>query len=76
MYVRTMKTDERARVSARKKLDELIDAHESLRDVSMAYVMYVLICFEGNKVHAGEQIGIDRRTIQRWLPETIQRRRR
>ena len=53
-------------------LDEVIDVHGTVREVSIAYVRYALACYADNKVRTAEQIGIDRRTIQRWLPRTYE----
>ncbi len=38
-----------------------------LREVSIAYVHYALACFDNNKVVTARQIGVDRRSIQRWM---------
>ena len=57
-------TDPRA---ARRVLDSEIDRHATLKEVSLAYVAYVVACLGGNKVLTARAIGIDRRTIQRWF---------
>lgn len=53
--------------TARRFLHDEIDRHATLREVSIAYVAYVLACLGGNKVLTARAIGIDRRTIQRWF---------
>ena len=50
-------------------LDRLVDAihaHAPLRTVSTLYAAW-LVATVGNKVHVAQKLGIDRKTIQRWL---------
>ena len=54
--------------NALEELTTLIEVCAPLKQVSIAYVKYVLARFGGNKLHTARQIAIDRRTIQRWLP--------
>jgi DNA-binding protein Fis len=46
---------------------ELVDRCAPVSAIEIAYLRYVLACFDGNKARAAQQIKIDRRTIQRWL---------
>lgn len=39
----------------------------TLAYVSMAYVQHVLMLFRGNKSQAAKALGIDRRSLYRWL---------
>ena len=41
----------------------------SMEELQIGYVRHVLERFGGNKVHAAAALGINRRTIQRWLGE-------
>lgn len=55
--------------SARDRLVEAIDAREplTLRKLSYLYVSHVLERHTGNKLNAARALGIDRRTIHRWV---------
>jgi DNA-binding protein Fis len=59
--------DELSKQEALEALLALVKGCAPLKGVAVAYVKYVLKCTAGNKVHAAARIGIDRRTIQRWL---------
>jgi len=49
-----------------QKLMDAIARSAPLSEVQYLYTFHVLATLEGNKVHAAERLGIDRRTIQRW----------
>lgn len=49
-----------------KKLMDAIDRSAPLQEVQRLYTFHVLEKMGGNKVHTAAQLGIDRRTIQRW----------
>lgn len=55
--------------SAREKLVEAIDARVplTLQKFSYLYVSLLLERHHGKKLHAAKALGIDRRTIQRWV---------
>jgi len=53
------------------ELGALIERQATLREVMLAYVRYVVARRGGNKQQAALQMGIDRRTIQRWLRDGI-----
>lgn len=54
----------------RAALDAAIDRGAPVKEVVMSYVLYFLARFEPRKIHAAMRLGIDRRTIQRWLKES------
>ena len=55
--------------SARDKLVDALEARAplTLQKFSYLYVTCVLERHGGNKLHAAKALGIDRRTIQRWV---------
>lgn len=48
-------------------VQDAITSMAPLQEVMMRYVEYVLSRHENNKCHAARTLGINRRTIQRWL---------
>ena len=53
---------------ARRALDEAIAEQRSLAVITHRYMLYVVACVR-TKRHAAEALGLDRRTIQRWMKE-------
>ncbi len=55
--------------SARDRLVEGLDAREalSLKKFSYLYVAYILERCHGNKLRTADVLGMNRRTIQRWV---------
>lgn len=51
---------------ARRSLEEAIEQSLPLAIVSRRYVAYI-VARTGTKYHAAHAIGINRRTIQRWM---------
>lgn len=52
--------------AARRAVEDAIERRLSLAILSHRYVRWILAC-EGTRSGAAEQMGVDRRTIQRWL---------
>ncbi len=53
-------------MNAQQKLMDAIARSAPLQEVQRLYTFHVLEKMGGNKVHTAAQLGIDRRTIQRW----------
>jgi DNA-binding NtrC family response regulator len=53
-------------ISAKQALEAAIERGDTLENVSQAYARYMLAAKNGNKVHASRQLGVDRRSMQRW----------
>jgi transcriptional regulator with PAS, ATPase and Fis domain len=53
-------------METQKQLMDAIARSAPLYEVQRLYTFHVLEKEGGNKVHAAERLGIDRRTIQRW----------
>lgn len=59
-------TDEEL-LAAQRELLALIDQCKPCEEVSIAYAKYVLLRHDMNKVQTAKALGIDRRTLYRWL---------
>lgn len=52
-----------------KLLVRAVEDAAPLATIERLYVFYVMARMKNNKCHASERLGIDRRTIQRWLKD-------
>lgn len=50
-----------------KLLTAAVEETQPLELIERLYVFYVMARMKNNKCHASEKLGIDRRTIQRWM---------
>lgn len=61
-------------MTAKERLIAGIEDRVSMKEMHLLYVEYVLATTGGNRSRAADRLGVDRRTVQRWIRVSAARR--